>query len=51
VTTLLADATDACVRCGTTDRTSIVLIRPHHVWVCSGCRAAVLRGEPAAIPV
>lgn len=47
---LLSDATDACVRCGTTGRTSIMEIRPHAVWLCSGCHVAVLRGEPAALP-
>jgi hypothetical protein len=46
---LLSDATDACVRCGTTDRTSIVEIRPHAVWCCADCYAAVLRGEPAPL--
>jgi hypothetical protein len=47
---LLSDATDACIRCGITDRTSIVEIRQHAVWCCPGCYAAVLRGEPSALP-
>jgi hypothetical protein len=55
---LTADATDACIRCGTTDRTSVVEIRPHRVWCCSGCYAAVLSGFayhgpaiPSPVPV
>jgi hypothetical protein len=41
---VLSEAADACVRCHTTDRTSIVEIRPHRVWCCTGCYASVLVG-------
>jgi hypothetical protein len=41
---LIDDATDACVRCGGTDKTSIMEIRPHQVWCCMDCYRAVLAG-------
>jgi hypothetical protein len=39
---LLSDATDACVRCGATGRTSIAVVESGAVWLCSGCHVAVL---------
>lgn len=44
---LLADsAAVTCVRCGGEAGVSAVPVRPHAVWICAGCYAAVLRGEP-----
>jgi len=48
---LTDDATDRCVRCGGTDKTSIIEIRPHHVWCCVSCYCTVLAGSVYIGPV
>jgi len=48
---LTDDATDCCIRCHDTDKTSIVEIRPHHVWVCTRRYSEVLAGAIYYDPV